>query len=446
MKFLSVSLALLGVQQVIASEQRPARALSDGEVVDYIRNHPDLLPKNARIMLEERLKNIPQNLHKRNPQSSILAAVLGALQNTVDSLGRTLPKATVPDVQVSKSTRFPDAIRKKIRFGPYRIPPTSEKNVEFHMLNQKGMTNTLKIGAAKPCGKDCMILAINAGLEYGDGTKVPNNPSGAWLHHVVVFNMGMQVKDATCFGMMENLFESGNERTDFPFYIPQSGVKSAYHVRNSDTFVINTELMNLEDTEKWAWLTMEYEYIEGFDPAWKEGKVVWMSVGPDRCTGDFGNPFGPTNLTRTQQPLRDKFEEYSVPWTSPKDGLIIGANSHLHDGGIDTKVFLEDRHICTSTAKYASGGSHAHGAKMKRQMGSGASSEHISEQIPCIFEKPMPLTKGQSLFIKCDYDFTKHPGMKNAKGELDEVMAITGTLIAFDYDYWQAKKKRSIDS
>jgi hypothetical protein len=444
MRFLSVSLALLGIQQAIASEQKAARTLSNDEVLEYLVAHPNALPKNARIVLEERLKNMPSNLQKRNPQSSIMVATLGALQNTLDSLGRTLPKATVPDVQVTNSTRFPGAIHKKIRFGPYRIPPTSEKNVEFHMLNQKGMTNTLKFGAQKPCGKECMMLAMGAGLEYADGKKVPNNPSGAWLHHVVLINAGMQVKDATCFGMVETVFESGNERSDFPFYVPQSGVKSGYHVRNSDVFVINTELMNLEDNEKWAWLTMEYDYLEGFKPDWKEGKVVWMSVGPDRCTGDFKNPFGATNLTRTQQPTRDKFEEYSVPWTAPKNGLIIGANSHLHDGGVDTKVYLEDRHICTSAAKYSTGGGHSHGMK-KRQMGGAASGDHISEQVACVFDKPMPISKGQSMFIKCDYDFTKHEGMKNAKGELDEIMGITGTLVAFDYDYWQAKK-RSLDS
>jgi len=35
------------------------------------------------------------------------------------------------------------------------------------------------------------------------------------------------------------------------------------------------------------------------------------------------------------------------------------------------------------------------------------------------------------MFIKANYDFTIHTGMKNNKGELDEVMAIVGTLMAF---------------
>jgi hypothetical protein len=32
---------------------------------------------------------------------------------------------------------------------------------------------------------------------------------------------------------------------------------------------------------------------------------------------------------------------------------------------------------------------------------------------------------------QANYDFTKRPGMKNKKGELDEVMGIAGTLVVF---------------
>jgi len=249
------------------------------------------------------------------------------------------------------------------------------------------------------------------------------------------------------------MFESGNERSDLRFYSPESGMKSAYHVRQADSFALNTELMNMEDKEKWAWVTLDFNYIEGFDPEWKEGKIVWISVGPDRCTGSDSNPFGATNLTSSQQPIRDVFEEYSVPWKSPKNGYVLGANSHLHDGGVDTKVYLDELNICTSQASYAkdapkgmgsangiangNGGGHSHS---KRQMGGHSDdSEHIAHQSACAFDKPIPLKKGQEMFIKCAYDFRQHSGMKNAKGELDEVMAIAGALVAFDYNDWQSK-------
>jgi hypothetical protein len=46
------------------------------------------------------------------------------------------------------------------------------------MLQQQGMTNTLSVGAKKPCEKECMILDINANLEYADGSTVPTNSTG----------------------------------------------------------------------------------------------------------------------------------------------------------------------------------------------------------------------------------------------------------------------------
>jgi hypothetical protein len=98
--------------------------------------------------------------------------------------------------------------------------------------------------------------------------------------------------------------------------------------------------MNMEDKEKWAWVTLEYDYIEGFLPEWKDGKIVWMSIGPDRCSGSEVNPFGITNLTYTQQPLRNKFAEYSIPWIAPADGMVLGGNSHLHDGMRFTRYIL----------------------------------------------------------------------------------------------------------
>jgi hypothetical protein len=149
-----------------------------------------------------------------------------------------------------------------------------------------------------------------------------------------LINAGFNVKDGTCGGITEHVFESGNERSDSPYYSPPSGVKSAYHVRNDDIFVINTELMNMEDTEKWAWLTMSYDYIDRFDNDWKEGKIVWMSIGPNRCTGSELNPYGTTNLTKSQQPMKDVLEEYSPEWQAPADALILGSNSHMHDGRV----------------------------------------------------------------------------------------------------------------
>jgi hypothetical protein len=85
----------------------------------------------------------------------------------------------------------------------------------------------------KPC-QSCMILGMNAGLEYPDGTDANTNTK-MWLHHMVMFNIGKGANDATCtiFGAphlivgsmpssSERIFSSGNERTTTFFNPPVS--------------------------------------------------------------------------------------------------------------------------------------------------------------------------------------------------------------------------------
>jgi len=257
--------------------------------------------------------------------------------------------------------------------------------------------------------------------------------------------------------MVENLFMSGNERSEAKWAIPGSHVKSGYHLHSSDTFLLNTELMNLDEREKWVWLTLTFDYLEGPHPEYKEGKVVWMSIGPHRCTGSDSNPFGVSNLTKTQQPTKQSFYEYSIPWTVPQDGYILGSTAHMHDGGTSTEIFRNGEVICDSKPYYANStkggmgsmgggggapamGGHSHGGRIKKRQhdsmpggghGGASGSAHIDSNPPCVFQDGIPVKKGDSMWIKANYDFNKHAGMKNNKGELDEVMSIVGTLMAF---------------
>jgi hypothetical protein len=272
------------------------------------------------------------NSRKRSPQSSSAVALLGGLNNILSSVGKEKPVSKIPNIRSTPSKRFPNAIERKVRYGPYRVPRISEKNVEYNLLKVTGMTNVIQLNALKPCKDECTLLSMQASLEYDDGREVPSTASGAYLHHAVVLNRGREVWDATCGKTSEHLFESGNEKTVVPFYLEESGVKSGYYLRPSDKFTINTELMNMEDEEKWVWLTLQFDMLEGFSPEWREAKVVWVSVGPDRCTGSDINQFGPSNLTAKQQPIKQVFEEHSNPWIVPKNGVVIGSNSHLHNG------------------------------------------------------------------------------------------------------------------
>lgn len=120
-----------------------------------------------------------QTLNRRNLDAQSLAAAVAG-----DHHPRALseaPQSTVPEMQDSIGVLWKEAKRTKIRYGPYRIPPTSEDNWEAKLLGVRGMADTLKIRAKKPCEGECLLLTLNADLEYADGSP-GNNSNGAWLH------------------------------------------------------------------------------------------------------------------------------------------------------------------------------------------------------------------------------------------------------------------------
>lgn len=118
-----------------------------------------------------------------------------------------------------------------------------------------------------------------------------------------------------------------------------------------------------------------------------------------------------------------------------------------HSGGISTEVFRNSERICNSVPTYGMAPSkaataattgektHGHGDMAKRQMmGSGAGNAdipHILKQDACLFPDGIPMKKGDTMYLQANYDFKQHPGMKNKKGELDEIMGIVGSLVAF---------------
>jgi hypothetical protein len=82
------------------------------------------------------LKVVPKNLYDR------LFDKNGKLQSVLSNPEGVVPPASqVPEVQIEKSKVFPGTLRKKIRYGPYRLPATSEDNWQKTTMNLAGMAD-----------------------------------------------------------------------------------------------------------------------------------------------------------------------------------------------------------------------------------------------------------------------------------------------------------------
>lgn len=113
----------------------------------------------------------------------------------------------------------------------------------------------------------------------------------AWLHHVVFLATGLGRKDNVCGRWLlpgERFFSSGNERTPTAYGdIMTRKIKSVFQLAPTDTISAQLELMNLVDTPKSVYLTVDWEYIPGPRPeGYKIAKAMWLDI-TSKLTADF---------------------------------------------------------------------------------------------------------------------------------------------------------------
>jgi hypothetical protein len=265
----------------------------------------------------------------------------------------------------------------------------------------------------------------------------------------VLLNAGPNVIEPTCGQpFLENIFMSGNERgpTD---YAVAGGMKSGYSLEPHDTLMLNTELQNWTDKEKFVWETITYEIMDGTRQDYTSSKIVWLTIGKEEnpsmglCHyfGQAESPWGATNLTGRDQPIRAAFSEHSRIWRTDANAKILQAAGHLHDGGLSVDIYQNDELMCNSEAKYETGGEapHSHGGgmagmNMKRQLegGSWKNTEipHITELPRCNFPDGRTLKSGDGLYMAANYDLDKFRGVKQADGKIDMIMGMAGILVA----------------
>jgi hypothetical protein len=168
------------------------------DVLDTPKLGPDTVPG---------FKVLPPPLHSSLfDKDGKLQAVLSNPANVA------LPKSSVADVQEQTPVQFPDGVakRKKIRYGPFRLPGVKESNWQSKAMGLGGMADEYLPNLTKPCS-ECMLASINADIEYADGSR--SGPS-AWLHHSVLVVAGPTIRDPICNASnTETIFSSGNERS-----------------------------------------------------------------------------------------------------------------------------------------------------------------------------------------------------------------------------------------
>ncbi|TID27951.1 Diphthamide biosynthesis protein 2 [Venturia nashicola] len=351
-----------------------------------------------------------------------IAALVGGVLNR--GYGKVADPAGAAPRRIKLATRaksIPGSESVKIRYGPYNVPNMNHKNI----MGEAGMLwNYPDKQVEKPC-QECVIVGMNAGLEYPNGRSA-NIDNNQWLHHFVQFVIGPGRVDATCGDNPQSLphmligstskgserfFSSGNERTP-AFLQDWSGTTNVgYHLRKEDKMAFIVDLMNENMKDELVYLTISYDYVPGRPAGFDDMKPVWFDAA--QCgTSEVKAPKQSGNFTVT-----------APKWVANFEGDILGSAGHLHDGGTNILLVVDGKTVCNSDATY--GGSPEYVQK-NPMMHKDSAVEHISKMKVCMNESftLKKLVKGQVWTLKAVYDYSKQKGMLHEDGKQSSVMGI----------------------
>jgi hypothetical protein len=278
------------------------------------------------------------------------------------------------------------------------------------VTGEGGMTDKTSLNMKMPC-KNCLVTYFHAGFEYANGS-IANANTGAWMHHLDIFNMGVGKVDLKCGAPKgyELIYADGNERKPIDF----GKAKAGYYVGPNDRFFMVSEIMNMASYEQETYITITYEYLEGKPAGFSNAKLLWMDVvGCNKPTSEIN----PTNS--------HSFAMNTIPWTSTLNGPMLSFAGHEHDGGTKVELYVNDKLICDSAASYGNSSNPAYVST--NMMGESMTMEHISGMTQCY--QMGSIKETDTAYIKAYYDFVAHPGLKTVTGKLDQVMGIGGLYI-----------------
>jgi len=251
------------------------------------------------------------------------------------------------------------------------------------------MWNTRLLGLPS----DVTYLWANNTLVFADGADATIT-GDVYLHHLGIYDLTRPGKALTdCPGLTPatpSLFTgAGEDRGETFFTSPDGGFGSGYFVGRKDVVMSMGMAVNYGKEKKEVYSRVEVEYVDGRIEDALEVSIQTVSV--TGCGLDLGIVPKATdkhlNLTSRAFPVMN-------------DGYLVGAKGHLHDGGDNLILKVNNVTVCDSKAVYG-------GAASTAKMADGTTWETINHMTQC--QEPVPVKKGDVLTVHANYDFVLHP-------------------------------------
>lgn len=124
----------------------------------------------------------------------------------------------------------------------------------------------------------------------------------------------------------------GSAGSGSAFAAKGSDVKSGVYIGKSDTFQFSSEIVNYDPREKDIYISLDFEWVPGTIPGLLDvGMGALSAVDCASPTGQFVPP-------------KDRAQIYKgSDWTITEDGYFVNFTPHLHDGGVNIKVYINGK-------------------------------------------------------------------------------------------------------
>ncbi|KAF2663351.1 hypothetical protein BT63DRAFT_461460 [Microthyrium microscopicum] len=176
--------------------------------------------------------------------------------------------------------------------------------------------------------------------------------------------------------------------------------KTGYYVKKDTPILMNLDVVNYNPADIDVYASADIEYIPGKPEGMLDASPVFVPVSA--C--DKGMVIPGIVMTPKGQ---NKFTLNSTSIIASEDSLMFMFRGHMHDGGSNIEVKINDKVACNSKAIYGGPG---HVGKTH----DGKSWETIGAMVTC--PEGVMVKKGDKIDIQANYDLLAHPAREAGHG------------------------------
>jgi hypothetical protein len=246
--------------------------------------------------------------------------------------------------------------------------------------------------------RDITILKAATEVQNKDGKRMELK-DGIYNHHTAFFDITKaNPSPFACASRRVGfnlgtvpVFAAGAQEYSAQIFMATSGdVKSGYYLRNRGVVMNLIDLVNYNEQDEEVYTSTEIDYVPGKPTGYRDSYMTL--VDPGLCGGPRGASIHPPKGVA-------RFSINSTDIVMSKSGYFVYTLGHMHDGGVNAILKVNDVEMCNSRALY---GGEGHTTTLGSKTW-----ETIRETTPCT--STIRVQKGDRIYMQANYDVELHP-------------------------------------